>query len=254
MKLTILGSGTTVPSIKRSAPAYLLEVAGKQILLDSGEGTKRRLMEAGKDPRYIDYFYYTHTHIDHVAELPALLWGFNWHDQPRTKVLEIFGPKGFKRFFKKMLAAFWPQFEEKAKYKVSITELRNKQLEIGEFTLKTRSLDKPGNTLVKNSIGYRIEHGGKSFVYTGDVGYNKDVIKLAKKADLLLIESAKPTQEMDGHLTPQEAGKLASEAKVKKVVLTHFYPVVERIDIMAEARKTFNGEIVLAEDLMEIEI
>ena len=253
MKLTILGSGTTVPSKERSAPAYLLEVAGKLILLDSGEGTKRRIVEAGKNPLDIDYIFYTHTHIDHIAELPAILWGFNWSELPRTRELSIFGPKGFRKFFKKMLAAFWPQFGENAKFKVEITELKNKKIGVNGFTVRTKSLDKQGNTLVKNSIGYRIEYNGKSFVFTGDVGYNENVIKLAKKVDVLLIESASP-KPMEGHLTPSQAGKLATKAKVKKLVLTHFYPAVERIDILAEAKKTFEGEIILAEDLMEIDI
>jgi ribonuclease BN (tRNA processing enzyme) len=253
MKLTILGSGTTVPSKERSAPAYLLEVAGKLILLDSGEGTKRRIVEAGKNPLDIDYIFYTHTHVDHVAELPAILWAYNWVDRPRIQDLRIFGPKGFKKFFKKMLAAFWPQFEENAKFKVEITELKNKKVEVDGFTVKTKALDEQGNTLVKNSIGYRIEYDGKSFVFTGDVGYNENVIKLAKKADVLLIESAVPEPEK-GHLTPSQAGELAAKAKVKKLLLTHFYPAVERIDILAEAKKTFDGEVVLAEDLMEIEI
>lgn len=253
MKLTILGSGTTVPSAKRSAPAYLLEVAGKLILLDSGEGTKRRIVEAGKDPLDIDFIFYTHTHVDHVAELPAILWCYHWVEHKRTKELVILGPKGFKKFFRKMLAAFWPQFEEKVEFTVNITELKNKKLEIGDFTVNTVPLDEQGSTLVKNSIGYRIEHNGKSFVFAGDVGYNEKVIKLAKNADVLLIESAVPTPEKL-HLTPKQAGELAAKAKVKKLVLTHFYPAVERIDILSEARKTFNGEIILAEDLMEIEI
>lgn len=253
MKLTILGSGTTVPSKERSAPAYLLEVASKLILLDSGEGTKRRIVEADKDPIDIDYFFYTHTHIDHVNELPAILWGFNWAERPRTRELKIFGPKGFKKFFKKMIAAFWPQFEESAKYKIDIIELKNKKIEVDSFIVKTKALDEQGNTLVKNSIGYRIEYDGKSFVFTGDVGYNENVIKLAKKADVLLIESAVPESEK-GHLAPSQAGELATKAKVKKLVLTHFYPAVERIDILGEAQKTFDGEIVSAEDLMEIEI
>lgn len=253
MKLTILGSGTTVPSKERSAPAYLLEVAGKLILLDSGEGTKRRIVEAGKDLLDIDYIFYTHTHVDHVNELPAILWAYNWSERKRTRDLPIFAPKGFKKFFKKMNAAFWPQFEEAAKYKVEITELKNKKVEIDGFIVKTKALDEQGNTLVKNSIGYRIERDGKSFVFAGDLGYNEDIIKLAKKADLLLIESAAPVP-MEGHLTPSQAGELAAKAKVKKLVLTHFYPAVERIDIEGEAKKTFEGEIVLAEDLLEIEI
>ena len=152
-----------------------------------------------------------------------------------------------------MLAAFWPNFEEKVNFKVEIIELKNKKIEIDGIAIKTKSLDEQTSTLIKNSIGYRIEYGGKSFVYTGDIGYNENVIKLAKKADLLLIESAVP-EPMEGHLTPSQAGELAAKAKVKKLVLTHFYPAVERIDILAEAQKTFKGEIILAKDLMEIEI
>jgi len=253
MKLIILGSGTLVPSKERSAPAYLLEVAGKLILLDSGEGTKKRISEAGRNIIDIDYIFYTHTHVDHVNELPAILWAYNWSERKRTRDLPIFGPKGFKKFFKKMNAAFWPQFEEATEYKVEIIELKNKKVEADGFIIKTKALDDQGNTLVKNSIGYRVEYGGKTFVFAGDLGYNEDIIKLAKKADLFLIESAVP-KPMDGHLTPSQAGELATKAKVKKLVLTHFYPAVEQIDILAEAKKTFEGEIVLAEDLLEIEI
>lgn len=253
MKLIILGSGTCVPSRERSAPAYLLEVAGKLILLDSGEGTKKRIAEANRNFMDIDYIFYTHTHVDHVSELPAILWAFNWHEHERKKDLTIFGPKGFKKFFKKMLAAYWPNFEEKTKFKVDIIELKNKKIEINDIVIKTKSLDEQRSTLIKNSIGYRIEYEGKSFVYTGDVGYNKNVTKLAKKADLLLIESATPILVAD-HLTPSQAGELASESKVKKLVLTHFYPAVERIDILGEAQKTFKGPIILSKDLMEIEI
>lgn len=253
MKLTILGSGTTVPSKERSAPAYLLEVAGKLISLDSGEGAKKRLAEADKNFMDIDYIFYTHTHIDHVVELPAILWAFNWSENPRTKNLTILGPKGFKKFYKKMLAAFWPNFEEKAGYKINIIELKNKKMDINGILVKTKSLDEQNSTFLKNSVGYRLEYQGKSFVYAGDVGYNENVIKLAKKADLLLIESAVP-EPAEGHLTPSQAGELAEKAKVKKLVLTHFYPAVERIDILSEAQKTFKGEIILAKDLMEIEI
>jgi len=253
MKLTILGSGTTVPSKERSAPAYLLEVAGKLILLDSGEGTKRRIAEAGKNYLNIDYIFYTHTHVDHVGELPAIFWGFGYDAHPRIKKLIILGPKGFKKFYKKMLAAFWPQFEEKDRFPITITELKNKKIEIDGILVKTKVLDEQKSTLIKNSIGYRIEYNGKSLVYTGDVGYNENVIKLAKKADLLLIESAVPV-ETEGHLTPSQAGELAGKARVNKLILTHFYPAVERIDILAEAKKNFKGEITLAKDLMEIEI
>jgi len=253
MKLTILGSGTAVPSIKRSAPAYLLEVSNKIILLDSGEGTKRRLAEAGKNLSDIDYIFYTHTHVDHVSELPAIIWGANWHEQPRKQDLPVYGPKGFEEFFDKLMAVMWPQHEKHSKFKTRITELDGIRFKVDNFIVRTKFLDKQKLTYVEDSIGYRVEYEGKSFVYTGDVGYNENVIKLAKGTDLLLIEAAVPVP-FKSHLTPIQAGELTEKAEVKKLVLTHFYPEVERINIIDEAKKTFNGKIILAEDLMEIDI
>ncbi len=254
MKLTILGSGTTVPSKERAAPGYLLDVGDKLYLIDSGEGTKRRIAEAKRDFSSIDGIFYTHTHVDHVAELPAILWAYNWKEQARKRDLHIFGPIGFTEFFDKMLEAFWPQFNEKGKFKVVITEMgTGDQNMFGGLIVSAQELDKQGNTLIKNAIGYRFEYNDDSFVFTGDVGYNKDVISLAKNASVLMTEAASPIPTR-GHLTPVQAGELASKAMVKKLILTHFYPAVEKIDILDEATKEFDGEVIIAEDLMEINI
>lgn len=253
MKLTILGSGTTVPTIKRAAPGYLLEVEDKLYLLDSGEGIKRRIVESGNDFFKLDRIFYTHTHVDHVAELPAILWAYNWAEKPRTRELPVYGPQNFSEFFNKMLDAMWPQFKANAKYEVPLTELANDNISIDNCTVKTRVLDRQSNTLIPYSIGYRFEHIGSSFVFTGDVGNNKEVVSLARDADVLLIDAAVP-ELMEGHLTPEQAGVLAQQAGVKKLILTHFYPMVEKTNIMASAQKGFKGEIILAEDFRTIMI
>jgi ribonuclease BN (tRNA processing enzyme) len=59
---------------------------------------------------------------------------------------------------------------------------------------------------------------------------------------------------MKGHLTPSLAGDIATRAGVKKLVLTHFYPECDQANIEQECRKTYDGPLVLAEDLMRIEI
>ena len=69
MKLIVLGSGTCVPSLKRSAPAYYLEAEGKQILIDCGGGTLLQLEKIGKSYKDIDAVFITHTHPDHIADL-----------------------------------------------------------------------------------------------------------------------------------------------------------------------------------------
>ena len=59
---------------------------------------------------------------------------------------------------------------------------------------------------------------------------------------------------MTGHLTPSLAGEIASAARVKKLVLTHFYPECDRADISDQCRKTYSGPLILAEDLMRINV
>ena len=101
MRLTILGSGMCVPTIKRGSPANYLEINGKKILVDCGPGTIRQIMKAKIDYRKIDMIFVTHFHNDHASDLIALVWalcctpGFK-----REKDLTLIGPVGLKEFFK----------------------------------------------------------------------------------------------------------------------------------------------------------
>jgi len=108
----------------------------------------------------------------------------------------------------------------------------------------------------QESIAYKIiSPGGQSAVYSGDTDYSDNLVKLAKDTDIFICESAHPDDlKTKGHLTPSEAGKIAAFAGVRKLVLTHFYPECEKADIEKECRKTYNGPLILAEDLMEIEV
>jgi len=257
MKLTILGSGTCVPTTKRNAPGYVIKIGRDLILLDSGEGTKRRLMEAGIHPNSIDYILYTHTHVDHIAELPALLWGYMYDTRPRKKDLVIVGPKGFKRFFRQIIKLFSPLFYKRSKFKTSIKEISNSKIKGNGWRILSKPMCKQGNTFLPHSVAYRLETKRKSLVYAGDMFYDypKSLIKLAYNTDLLLIESAVPNQrKVADHLTPSRAGEIATLANVKKLVLTHFYPPCEKYDIKKQAQRTYKGPIILAKDLMEIKV
>jgi ribonuclease BN (tRNA processing enzyme) len=70
---------------------------------------------------------------------------------------------------------------------------------------------------------------------------------------LMICESALPDdQKIDGHLTPSLAGRMAQAAGVKRLVLTHFYPACETVDIENQCRTTYNGELLLARDFMTL--
>ena len=106
------------------------------------------------------------------------------------------------------------------------------------------------------SLAYRITgQDGKSIVYSGDTDYSDNLIALARGADLLICESAFPVElKVPGHLTPPEAGRIAAAADVGALVLTHFYPECDEVDMAAQCRQTWSGPLFLAEDLMKIDL
>jgi ribonuclease BN (tRNA processing enzyme) len=92
-------------------------------------------------------------------------------------------------------------------------------------------------------------------VYSGDTGYTESLIELAKDTDLLLIECSFPDElKFECHLTPSEAGKIASASRAKKIILTHLYADCDEIDIISQVRKYVDVDVIIAEDLMEIDI
>src|SRR2546425_12166116 len=94
IEITSLGSGSAIPSKTRNHPSIALEYYGEQketILLDCGEGTQKRLMEAGISFMRIDKIFITHWHADHFAGLIPLIQTMNL--EKRRKDLKIFGPE-----------------------------------------------------------------------------------------------------------------------------------------------------------------
>ena len=78
-------------------------------------------------------------------------------------------------------------------------------------------------------------------------------MSLAKGADLLILEASNPFK-VAGHLTPEEAGRLAAQAGVGRLVLTHIYPPGDAVDPAAQAALYFSGEITAAEDGLRLQV
>ena len=249
MRLTILGSGTATPLLDRSNAGYLLEVTNLKLLLDSGAGTIRRLLEMKFDLFDIGNIFYTHLHNDHINDLGAIIWSNNY-GLKRTKQLNLYGPEGLKKYYKTLVNSLLTP--KKLYFDVNVNELKNSKLKIGDVKIKTFPTRHSSTT---RSIIYRFERKNKAFVYTGDTDYCKEAIEAAKNADVLMAEcSTSDENKAEGHLTPSLAGKIATEAKVKKLVLTHFYPEVLKTDIVKQCRKEFSGKIILAKDKLIINI
>jgi len=91
------------------------------------------------------------------------------------------------------------------------------------------------------SLAYRFTgRSGKGFVYSGDTGFCDEIITLAQGTDLFITECSFPDGEgKEGHLTPSLAGRIATLADVKKLLLVHFYPEVLESRLGRDCRKTF---------------
>ena len=254
INLTILGSGTCVPSLERSSCSVMLAVGDTQLLFDSGPGTMRRLLRANTTIFDVDYIFYSHFHPDHTAELVPFLFATKYPDMgQRQRVLTIVAGEGFEDFFAGLNTVYgkWIELDPGL---VNIIQMNNRSadlLQLKDFTVQSAPVEHN-----PESIAYRITGpGGHSVVYSGDTDYSENLIALSKDADLLICESALPDDyRVKGHLTPSLAGEIATRAGVKKLVLTHFYPECDQTDIEQECRKTYDGPLVLAEDLMRIDI
>jgi ribonuclease BN (tRNA processing enzyme) len=249
-ELIIIGSGTGVPSLRRASPGLLLLSGSSQILIDSGPGALRRLLEAGFTYRDVDLILYTHIHPDHTADLVPILFACKYGDLPREKEMTIIGGPGFKLFFDKIneLYGAWINPET---YHLTVKEISSKPILFGEMKILSAPM-----AHLPGSVGYRIEwQGEKSIVISGDTDYSENIVNLASEADLLVLECSFPdTKKVEGHLTPSLAGKIARKSGCKKLLLTHLYPVCDQHDILKQCQQIYQGQIILAEDLMRVVI
>ncbi len=252
-KVTILGSGTCVPSLKRSSCSVLVEMGNSRLLFDSGPGTMRRLLEAKTTIFDISFIFYSHLHPDHTGEFATFLFATKYPDgNMRKSPLTVVAGKGFSDFYHKLKGVYgeWLELEPGLLNIVELDIKGKDSLGFDNFTVESMPMEH-----TSQSLAYRVTDScGLSVVYSGDTDYCDGLIALSKDAHILICESALPDEmKVKGHLTPSEAGRIATRANVGKLVLTHFYPECDKSDIEKQCRKTYSGPLVLAEDLLAVE-
>ena len=250
MKVTILGSGTMVPSNKRNSSGVLIEYENTCSMVDFGYGSMHNLLAKGLTYHDIDRIYFTHNHPDHICDLVPFLFASRYPKDPRIKDLEIIAGPGFKRFFDTLMQAY-KSWLIPTTYKVEILEQDEETKPYDGLIVTSKKVKH-----IEMSRGYRFEFAnGKSLVVSGDTDYCDGMIDLGREADLMILECSMPDDmKVQGHMTPSECGKLAQKANCRKLCLTHFYPVCELKDVRAKCLAEYSGELFLAEDLMEFNI
>ena len=226
IKLTFLGTASAVPTAKRNHPAILLDYKGEHILFDCGEGTQRQFRKARLNPGKINRILISHWHADHILGIPGLLQTLGL--QKYNQTIFIHGPKGTKRFMKKILDTFI--FKEK--YAIKVEEVSGKFFETDDLYLEAKSMThgipcNAYNFVIKNKLridkkklaktklpsgplvsklkqGKNVSYKGKrykakdlTYLEKGkkisvvmDTSINKKIIPFVKNSDLLICESS----------------------------------------------------------------
>ena len=255
MKLTTIGTGTAAPHASRVSASHLVECGSGphpvRLLLDCGSGAVHRMASLGIDWSSITHVAITHFHADHIADLPMLLMGWRWGQRPaRTAPVTVYGPPGTGALMERM-AGVYGAWMLAPGYPLTVREIvADEIVRLGEMvTLTTQSVP---HTV--ESVAYSVADGERRLVYTGDTGVSDALGAWATGCDLLLAECSLPdAMAMREHLTPRHAGQLAAQAVARRLVLTHFYPPVDVVDILGDVAQYYTGPTVLATDGWSIE-
>ena len=291
--LIILGTAagpTLTPG--RAQTSHLLTVNGTYYVVDAGDGVARRMARAGADVRKVGIIFLTHHHDDHTAGLGTLM-SLAWDGQ-RTDPINVYGPPRTRELVDALVrycsisadiriadgGRSVPQDKVFFGHDVGVGEIYQDDNIRVSATENTHFSFHQGDAAGRyKSYSYRFETPDRVIAFTGDTGFSPAVTALARDADILVTETsscderknsmikdgrwkAMSTAEQEGimrqatmgHMDLDNIGLLATQACVRKVVLSHLTRRVDTADYESwaeEVRKHFSGEVVVAEDLME---
>lgn len=242
MKLTVVGCSGSFPSAESACSSYLVEADGFRLLLDLGNGA------LGELQRHVGLYdlnavFLSHLHADHCIDMCAYFVArYYRHDGGRCPALPVYGPEGTEQ---RLTTAYADTPSASSMSEVfDFRTVKPGTFDIGPFTVRTERVRHP-----VEAYGIRVEHGGRSLTYTGDTGPGKELAELAADTDLFLCEAAFTAGKEnipDLHLNGREAGEVASEARVRRLVLTHIPPWTDPDTNLADARAVYDGPAELA--------
>jgi ribonuclease BN (tRNA processing enzyme) len=239
MRFHLLGTGTTLPDATRGPAGFLVEDGATRILVDGGTGTIGRLAGIGVDARDLDAGVYSHRHVDHCGDLVPLLFTMRVGiDKPRSRDYPIFAGAGFREFHAG-LERVYGRWIVPPDCDVPITELSLDGPDGADLPGGVR-LDTLPAVHSAGALHLRFTgRDGFTVVFSGDTGPSDNLARLATGVDVLVTECAVPDADPWGsHLAPPEVAAIVAAARPRRVVLTHFYPMVDEAEALRVVRAT----------------
>ncbi len=241
MRLTVVGCSGTLPAPGSPASCYLVEAGATRLVLDIGSGAIGPLQQV-TDLDTVDAVLLSHLHPDHYLDLCG--WYVHRRYRPGVKPsrpLAVFGPGATPR----RLSAAYDTSEGQLMKEFEFRKWNaSSAVQVNDVNILVAAVAHSGE-----SYAIRVEHGGRSLVYSGDTGPTENLVELGRDADVLLCEASFAHGDQNPpalHLTGVQAGSHARGADVGRLVLTHLPPWREPADALAEAQQTYDGPVEVA--------
>lgn len=249
-RITVLGSGTIIPTARRRSTAIIFETDSEVILFDCGPSIPRAVAVNGFSLRELDRIFITHFHPDHTLGLGHIFSAvINDAGFPERKEFHLYGPEGIGGFIRKW-HDLYPS-NRKADRLFNVNEVHpGDRIKSSDLVISAGRAEHGE----REALMYRAEYKGLTFVFTGDTAFNQSLVEFAKGADILAAECSFPDDNpASGHMTPSDAGLLASMCGAPRLLLIHMYPSQREGDMKRSIRRRYDGEIIVGEDGMTLE-
>jgi ribonuclease BN (tRNA processing enzyme) len=212
---------------------------GARVVLDMGYGTAGRLFSLVDVP---DAVVITHAHPDHAVDLHALFRSLRYGAAPGPDCgrVPVYAPAGVSQL---MAALDPPDAGDIAAY-LDFRPLPAAPCQVGPFRMTSFPLPH-----YVPDVGVRLEAPGFCVAYTGDTGPSPDLAVLARDADLFIADC---TDRPPLNLGPRDAAAAAASGGARRLLLTHFWAGADRAACRRAAAEVFGGEILVAEEGLEI--
>ena len=271
VEIQVLGSGGPEMSDKRASSSYLIWRDGRaRVLVDVGGGSALRFGESEARFEDLHAVLFTHLHVDHTADFPALLKSSYFGERKRP--LPVYGPSGNGGFpaTTAFVAELFDPTHGAYRYLGDFLAGRDDGYALRAYDVAPRpgeiqeifaadGIAISATSVVHGSVpalAWRIEIGGRAIAFSGDTnGQDSALRELAKNADVFIAHNAVP-EGITGapralHMPPSVIGQIARSASVKRLVLSH--RMLRTLGREEETRKfiaaSYSGPLSFADDM-----
>ncbi len=258
IRLTILGKSPSWQDRDGACSGYLVELAGRTLLIDCGSGVFGKL-RSHHDYAEVDAVIVTHLHADHTLDLVPFAYALTVGPPLRRGRLPLYAPPGARAAWRRLCSAWGSETLIEDAFELHEYDPA-RELELDGISVRFQPVP---HYVPTYALELRVSGEAQRLVFSADCGPNEELVAFARGADLLLIESTRLDEplrddedpdEPPGHLRAADAASIGARAGVGRLVLTHFSDQLDPAQIRAQAEAVFGAAVRLAREGDQYEI